>query len=66
MYQRNRKALLGIYLGLDIIFLRSFDKNKIRIHKILRTHLSRHVQDHDAGGSHLERFAQNELDLSKL
>jgi hypothetical protein len=37
-------------------------KTNSRIYKILRTHLSRHVQDHDAGGSHLELFAQNELD----
>lgn len=62
MYQRNRKALLETYLGLDKIFLRSCDKNKFRIHKLLRTHLSRHVQDHDAGGSHLEQFAQTVLD----
>jgi hypothetical protein len=49
-------------LGSIQSFLRGCDKNKFRIHKILRTHLSRHVQDHGTGGSHLEQFAQTELD----
>ncbi len=58
----NRRELLGIYLGLDTIFPRCRDKQKTTIHKILRTHLSRHVQGHDTGGSHPELFARRGLD----